>query len=351
LGALIEDPRPIRLRCIADDARFSGFPPEHPPMTSFLGVPIRIRDEVFGNLYLSESTKGEFSAEDEELTTALAATAAAAIDNARLYEAARTQGQWLHASATITRELLSADVGDAARPLQLIAEHSREIAGADLVTVVLPTNNGDGEHSGEPNDELRVEVAVGHGAERLAGRRVPVQGSLAGRVFRTREPLRVTHPNDAQLPSVAFGELDVGPVLAVPLLGSRRTHGVLSVARLRSRPTFTADELEMASSFANQAAVTIELAEARAEQERAAMLDERDRIAADLHDHVIQRLFAAGMSLQSTATSLAVGWARSRIQATITDLDDTINQIRTTIFQLHRAPRPRTRGCEPGSWT
>lgn len=166
---------------------------------------------------------------------------------------------------------------------------------------------------------------------------MPVQGSLSGRVFSTGHPLRVTPPDEAQLPSVAFGELDVGPVLAVALLGSRRTHGVLSMARVRGRPAFTADELDMASSFANQAAVAIELAQARAEQERAAMLDERDRIAADLHDHVIQRLFAAGLALQSTATSLGTGRARSRIQATITDLDDTISQIRTTIFQLHRA--------------
>ncbi len=107
LGALIDEPHPIRLRRIADDERSSGFPAGHPPMDSFLGVPIRIRDEVFGNLYLSESTRGEFSAEDVELATALAATAAVAIDNARLYASARTRGEWLQASAAITRQLLS----------------------------------------------------------------------------------------------------------------------------------------------------------------------------------------------------------------------------------------------------
>jgi signal transduction histidine kinase len=334
LGALIDDPRPIRLRHIADDARSSGFPSGHPPMTSFLGVPIRIRDEIFGNLYLAESTKGEFSAEDEELTKALAATAAAAIDNARLYEAARTQGQWLQASAAITRQLLSPAGDDATGPLRLIAEHSREIARADLVTVVLP-------HSSDGADrvtELRVEVAMGLGGQDLPGRRVPMQGSLAAQVFSTAEPLRVAHPEDTGLVSVASGILDIGPMLVVPLLGSRRTHGVLSAARVRGRPAFTSGELEMASSFASQAAVAIELAEARAEQERATMLDERDRIAADLHDHVIQRLFAAGLSLQSVATSLAAGRNRSRIQDTITDLDDTISQIRTTIFQLHQTP-------------
>lgn len=331
LGALIEDPRPIRLRRIADDPRSSGFPAGHPPMTSFLGVPIHIRDEVFGNLYLSESTKGEFSAEDEDLTKALAATAAAAIDNARLYEAARTRGQWLEASASIIRQLLSADAADSGPPLRLIAERSCQIAGADLVTVVLP-------HGGaaDGSADLRVEVAVGMAAHGLRGRQVPMQGSLAGRVFNTGEPLCVNHPDDAGLASVASGDLDVGPVLVVPLLGSRRTHGVLSAARLRGRQAFTTGELEMASSFANQAAVAIELAEARAEQQRVAMLDERDRIAADLHDHVIQRLFAAGLTLQSVAASLGAGRTQSRIQATITDLDNTISQIRTTIFQLHR---------------
>ena len=137
LGALIEDPQPIRLARITDDSRSCGFPPDHPPMTSFLGVPIRIRDEVFGNLYLAESGRGEFTAEDEELIKALAATAATVIDNARLYEAARERGEWLQASASIARRLLSADL-DEIESLRLIAEHSREVAHADLVTVLLP---------------------------------------------------------------------------------------------------------------------------------------------------------------------------------------------------------------------
>src|SRR5690242_20565838 len=140
LGVLIEDPHPIRLSRIDDDPRSSGFPSGHPPMASFLGVPIRIRDEVFGNLYLTDSTQGQFSAEDVELATALAATAAAAIDNARLYQVARSRGEWLQATAAITRQLLSPDPADpadrvnqvdqvgAGDPLQLIAARSREIA-------------------------------------------------------------------------------------------------------------------------------------------------------------------------------------------------------------------------------
>ena len=331
LGALIDEPHPIRLRRIADDERSSGFPPGHPPMDSFLGVPIRIRDEVFGNLYLSESTRGEFSAEDEELATALAATAAVAIDNARLYASARTRGEWLQASAAITRQLLSPAGDDAASPLRLIAERSREIADADLVTVALPDDR--------TGEDLRIEVAVGTGAAELTGISIPRSGSLQGQVFLSGEPTRLAQPDDEAGSGVAPAELEIGPVLVVPLLGSRGVQGVLTAARLRGRTAFAATDVEMANSFANHAALAIELAEARAEQQRAAMLDERDRIAADLHDHVIQRLFAAGLSLQSVAMKLGHGPVTDRILTTVQDLDATISQIRTTIFELHDLPR------------
>jgi two-component system, NarL family, sensor histidine kinase DevS len=337
LGALIDDPRPIRLRHIGEDPRSSGFPAGHPPMDSFLGVPIRIRDEVFGNLYLADSIRGEFSAEDEELTLALAATAAAAIERARLYQAARTRGEWLQAAAAITQRLLStepAGPGGHDGPLQLIAERTREIAQADLVTVVLPAGG-----------DLRVEVAVGPAAAGLCGRSVPVAGSLAGRVFTTGQPLRVAQAHE--LPGLApmtTDNLDVGPVLVLPLHGSQRQHGVLTAARVRGRPGFTAEDVDMAAGFANQAAVAIELTEARAEQQRTAMLEDRQRIAADLHDHVIQRLFAAGLSLQALAASLGPGRATDRILATVADLDRTIAQIRTSIFALQQTPQATSRG-------
>jgi signal transduction histidine kinase len=338
LGALIQDPRPIRLVRIAEDPRSCGLPRGHPPMSSFIGVPIRIRDEIFGNLYLAESTRGAFSAEDEELTTAIAATAAVAVDNARLYASARTRGEWLQASAAITRKLLASPDArtstEAVHPLQMIAERSREIADADLVTVALPP--GDRDTVGE----LSVDVAVGVGADQLTGRSLPVDGSLEGQVLLTGEPLRLSRAEgDTRLGSVGPAVLDVGPIMVLPLVGSRRVQGVLSAARVRGRTAFTAADLDMAASFANQGAVAIELAEARAEQQRAAMLDERDRIAADLHDHVIQRLFAAGLSLQSVAVGLGPGPMTDRVLSTVADLDATIGQIRTTIFQLHDIPR------------
>jgi len=184
LGALIEDPRPIRLTDIAADPRSSGFPPDHPPMRSFLGVPIRVRDEVFGNLYLTESEHGEFTNEDEELARALAATAAIAVENARLYEAAQSRGEWLRASAAITRDLLAVEAVDPRASLRTIAEMSHRLADGDTVTVLLPCGD-------EDDDDLCVEVAVGEGAQTLPGQSWPFEGTLAGRVFLSGEPMRV----------------------------------------------------------------------------------------------------------------------------------------------------------------
>jgi signal transduction histidine kinase len=333
LGALIEDPQPIRLLRIGDDPRSSGFPASHPPMDSFLGVPIRVRSEVFGNLYFAESTKQAFSAEDEDLARALAATAAVAIANARLYEASRARGEWLQASAAVTSELLANHL-DAAEPLRAIAEHSRRIAHADVVTVarpVDPATDPAGEDAG-----LRVEVAVGPLATEVLGDTVSLRQSLAGYVYTSGDPVRISQPGDRGLRPATVGDLEVGPVMALPMRGSSRVHGVLTLARARGRQAFGADELEMAGGFADQAAVAIELAAARAEQERAQMLDERERIAADMHDLVIQRLFAAGLTLQGSIAGIPPGRSRDRVTATIEDLDTTIRQIRTSIFQLQR---------------
>ena len=330
LGALIDDPRPIRLAHITDDPRSSGFPPAHPPMDSFLGVPIRVRDEVFGNIYVSESSRGQFSAEDEELLTALAATAAVAIDNARLYESARSRGEWLQASAAVTRQLLAPDA-DGALSLRLIAESTKDIADADLVLLIFPDAQDDG--------ALRIEVAVGAEADRLQGLALPVDGSLAGQVYRSGEPTRLAHLTQGTgLTAGTSGEVEIGPALAVPLTGSRSVHGVVTVARLDGRPGFAPGDVDMVASFAGQAALAIELAEARRDQERAAMLDDHERIAADLHDHVIQRLFAAGLNLQGLAVTLGPGDDGDRLSRTIADLDSTIKQIRATIFQLQQEP-------------
>ncbi|GLY30926.1 GAF domain-containing protein [Kineosporia sp. NBRC 101731] len=328
LGALIENPEPIRLEHIADDPRSSGFPAGHPPMHSFLGVPIEIRGEVFGNLYLTESTRGAFSAEDEQLAQALAATAAVAIENARLYASAHVRGEWLQASAALTRHLLSPDTDDAGA-LHLVAQSSREVSGADLVVLALPEAD---------RESLFIEVAVGEGTQGLQGWPLALDNTISGRVFVTKEPLRLRDPGEAGFVLPTPPGKEIGPVMAVPLLGSTGVLGVLSAFKQAGKREFSAEDLTSASGFANQAAVAIELAEARAEQHRAAMLDERARIAADLHDHVIQRLFGAGLSLQSLVPRDLPAPAGDRIAGVIDELDKSISQIRTTIFQLQRTP-------------
>ena len=337
LGALLDDPEPLRLTRLADDPRAAGLPDGHPPMEGFLGVPIQVRGELFGAFYLTNPNRGEFTAEDEELLAAFAASVGDAIDSARLYEASRARGEWLAASTAVTRQLLAADADGGPDALQLIAERTQEIAAADLVLVL---------RSADPVDrDLTIEVSVGADAATLIGRTVPVATSLSGRVFTSAEPARVTQlAAGSGLRALTSGEVDLGPVLAVPLVGSGRVHGVLTAARLNGRPGFTDADVDMAASFANHAALAIERAEARSQQQLNALLDDRERIAADLHDHVIQRLFASGLSLHGLVATVGGGPAGIRLADVIRDLDDTIRQIRSTIFQLHATSGPQGHG-------
>jgi len=341
LGALIEDPQSIRLDDVTEHIRSAGFPPGHPPMRSFLGVPIRIRDQVFGNLYFTDSENGQFSADDEELAGALAATAAIVINNARHYETSRRRGDWLAATAEVTREMLSP--GSELAALETIAEHAYKLADADLVAVLLPV--------GGARDVLSVATAVGGpataaAAEDLIGARSGIEDSLCAHVFTTGSPVRLADASDrlGLPPTVLAGRIDVGPVLVAPLIGSDESRGVLTVARLPGRPPFQAEDLEMATAFANQASVALELAESRLERERITIMDERDRIATDLHDHIIQRLFAAGLALQGATARMGKHPVAPRIAGVIDELDDTIAQIRTTIFAIHQAVAPTPQG-------
>ena len=330
LGALIEEPKSIRLKVIGDDARSSGFPVNHPAMTSFLGVPIRIRNEVFGNLYLCDSVRGEFSSDDETLVTALAATAAVAIDHARVYSEATRRQQWLQASTEITQQLLAVEGEE---PLRLIARSLRRLADADVVTVVLPT--ADERH-------LMVEVATGiedtasgiH-ADALTGLSYPVENSLAGLAIETGRPVLLGNVDEqAQYTVHLTQRVPVGPVMVVPLMASSRPRGALLVGRLRGRHRFTDADMNMATTFANHAAVALELADARTDQQRVVLLEDRDRIARDMHDHVIQRLFATGLTVQSVQTRLTDAEQAARLGDVVGDLDETIRQIRRSIFEL-----------------
>ena len=331
LGALIDDPRPIRLRTIASDPRSVGFPDGHPPMTNFLGVPVRVRAEVFGNLYLTESENGEFTAEDEVLVSALAATAGVAIENARLYDEARRRQLWLQASTEVSQQLLSTDGED---PLRLIARQARQIANADVVTVVLPTTD---------RQRLIVEVASGQGADELTALTFAIENTLVGLAFNSGQPVLVGDINEDQQYTVHLSQVvPVGPVMVLPLGGSERARGALVIGRLRGRHRFAEADLEMATTFANHAAVALELADARTDQQRIVLLEDRDRIARDLHDHVIQRLFAIGLTVQSVATALGADERAARLSRVVSDIDETISQTRTSIFQLHGPLGPET---------
>jgi signal transduction histidine kinase len=297
---------------------------------SRLDVPIRVRDEIFGHLHL---LGGRFSAEDEELARALAATAGISVSNARLYESAGRRGEWLQASSAITRRLL-ADGDDGARPLDVVARSMRDVAGADAVAVVRPAEDDAG------RDGLRVEAMLGPEGRGRPVPPLPRHGSLPGRVFTTGEAVCVADAGAAgDLGSVPWPDLDVGPVLAVPLVGSGRVLGVLCAARLCGRLPFSDVDVEMAGSFANQAALAVELAGARAEQARAAMLDERERIAADLADTIVQRLFSVGLTLQGALAGLGRGRAADRVRDTVDDIDEIINQVRSTVFALQPGTR------------
>jgi signal transduction histidine kinase len=334
LGALVDDPNPIRLLTIADDPRSVGFPAHHPPMGSFLGVPIRIRDEVFGNLYLTEPESGQFTADDEELASSLAATAAVAIDNARLFAESHQRQDWLQASAEITQQVLS-NAGE--EPLRVIARRVLHISDADLVNVVLPTADG---------ARLMVEVATGHGADELTAFTYPLDNTLSALAIETGRPVTVADIGDVAEESAYNAQLSqivpIGPVMAIPLGGSDRPRGALVIGRLRGRHLFSDADREMATTFANHAAISLELADARADQQRVLLLEDRDRIARDLHDHVIQRLFAAGLTIQGVAAALGSDDQASRLSRVVDDVDDTIRQIRTTIFQLRGALGPQT---------
>ncbi|MET8628760.1 GAF domain-containing protein [Kitasatospora sp. NPDC004669] len=326
LGELIRHPEPLRLTRIANHPASYGFPAHHPPMRSFLGVPIRIRDRVFGNLYLTEKRGGgEFDAEDESVLATLAVAAGVAIDNARLYARSRRRQRWLEASAEVTSSLLSGSAEQ--EVLDLLLTRAAEIAGADLAVVAVPLPD---------TGELEVRIAVGLGAEQHRGLVVPVEGSFMGAAARTGGI--VVSPDVQKDPRITVGPPrweGLGPAVVVPVgTVERGIRGVLMLARASGAPLFDEGESGPLLGFAGQAAVAMELAERRRDSEQVALLKERDRIARDLHDLAIQRLFATGMTLQGATRFIEHPEATDRVLRAIDDLDETAKTIRATIFGL-----------------
>jgi signal transduction histidine kinase len=320
LGALIEDPRPIRLEQLSNDDRSVGFPAGHPPMGAFLGVPIRVRDEVYGNLYLSNQDTKAFSDEDEQLVVALAATAGIAIENARLFAETRRRQDWSAASAEFTANLLSPENGSA---IGSLVGRILELSDADVVWVLLP---------GATSAQLVVDTARGLDEDAMEGSAIAVTDSPTLAVFDSGQPRQID--DDVDLGLFLSDGRPLGPAMALPIMTAGLTQGVLLVARMRDGRRFTSSDLDMAADFASQASVAIELEAARADRQRMIVLEDRGRIARDLHDHVIQQLFGTGLELQSIAGSLPMGPASDRILQSVTNLDASISQIRTIIFAL-----------------
>jgi signal transduction histidine kinase len=326
LGLLIEQPKPIRLRQISDHPSSFGFPPHHPPMSTFLGVPIRVGEQVFGNVYLTEKAAGaEFTEEDEQVVEALAAAAAAAIGNARLYAISERRREWLEASSQITRQLLAS--GRATDAFDLIVRRARSVSDAWFSAIILLDDEGspkvvaadgvDADHV----EQLWVDANV---VKESAARETPsVFGDMS-------EVLGGGWSPDAAVTATP------GRAVLAPLVSGDSVSGVLLIATRHEASTVEEDDLF--ASFANQAALALDLARAHEDREALVVYEDRERIARDLHDLVIQRLFATGMQLQGACRLAVRPEVRQRLTEAVADLDATIREIRATIFELHANP-------------
>ncbi|MFJ7986181.1 GAF domain-containing sensor histidine kinase [Streptomyces sp. NPDC096351] len=339
LGELIRHPEPLRLADLSEHPASYGFPPHHPPMRTFLGMPIRVRDEVFGNLYLTDKRGGaEFDAEDEAVVTTLSVAAGIAIENARLYEEGRLRQRWLTASSELTNALLSGT--EETEVLDRMLEQAVDIASADLGVFYLVG----------PGGELRGSLARGEGSEAHRGVVLPSpEGTLAEAALAQEGLLTVADvENEPRVRVQPERWTGFGPAVAVTVGTKERLSGVLILARRHGRTPFAGAEVLALPGFAGQAALALELADRRRDAEQVVLLEDRDRIARDLHDLAIQRLFATGMTLQSARRFVEHPEAVERLTRAIDDLDATIKIIRSTIFGLREhqtvgAPRLRSR--------
>ncbi len=335
LGELITNPRPLRLPDLSAHPNSYGFPAGHPPMKSFVGVPIRIRDEIYGNLYLTEKESGgQFDEDDESVLLALAAAAGVAIENARLYEEARRGQRWLRAVAEVTRQLLSGT--SPSQVLELVTQQALELSGADLAVLAVPADD---------RQQLVNTHAAGENAAGALGLVLSAEHSLSGQVLATGEPVTVEEfGNDDRVSPVAREHMPLGPAILLPLGAPGNVRGVLTVGRDPGSLPVPPQAEDMVATFAAQAGIALELAEHRRDAERLAVLQDRDRIGRDLHDLVIQRLYATGMSLQGALPLIARSGVSDRVSGAVDALDETIREIRSAIFSLQTSGEIKGKG-------
>ena len=325
LGYLIRHPKPIRVRDVSKHRQSVGFPAHHPPMKSFLGGPVLAMGRVFGNIYLTDKRgASEFTPDDERSLKMLAAQAGVAIANATLYDETRERERWLDALRGITAEILAGADTDTLLPR--IAKDARELADADLATIMNAT---------PVPGELVVSAASGAGTEDLQGNTVPADRSISGDVMRTGRPLVFA---DAGAERNAYPPIikrrRIGPAIFVPLRVRGETTGTLMVANRKGGRRFADRTLRLVETFADQASVAFEYSRAEADQRRLGLMDERERIAKELHDGIIQSLFAVGMGLQGTALMAASADVSDRIERAVAELDRVIHDLRNYIFGL-----------------
>ena len=325
LGALIREPGPVRLTDVTEDPRSWGFPDHHPRMRAFLGVPVRVQGEVFGNLYLGEKRGGKpFNDYDVSMVRVLATEAGIAIGNARLYEAAKQRERWIDGSVAVTTALLSG--GDAEEALQVVAERARRLSGSAAGIVLLPAAEGGMEivavASEQPSDQL--------------GRVVPPDSEIITQLLAGKPVFVADAATDPRMLSALARTY--GPIMVLPLQSGGRVLGALVTPRARGERPFTEAERTLAVQFASQAALALMMAEAQRDRERLAVYEDRDRIARDLHDLVIQRLFATGLMLESAQRGSLVPEVRQGVGNAVDELDVTIQEIRTAIFALQQGP-------------
>lgn len=326
LGLLIREPRPLRLHDLGQHPIASGFPPNHPPMKTFLGVPVRVRDEVFGNLYLTEKSGGQdFTPEDEDLAVALAAAAGVAIQNARHFDDSRRRQQWLEAGMELSSRLIVTPRPGDAENLDLVAETALRVSESALAVIAVPAGDG----------ALRCRSSLGvQGLQ--AGQELRPSG-VVGEVLGTGKSVMVRDPQQVFDDGVA-GKL--GAVLVCSLGQSGSENGVLLLARPSGTGPFSQAEVESSSLFGSRIGLALDLARVHALREQNLLFTDRERIARDLHDLVIQRLFAAGLSIQSLRRYTPDPVAHERIAAVTAELDDTIRKLRDTIYSLRTGGNP-----------
>lgn len=334
LGELIRDPVPLRLHDLSTHPASVGFPAHHPPMHSFVGMPLAVHGAPFGNLYLTDKRgEGDFTADDQRVLEALASAASVAVENARLYDVARLRERWARANDRISREVLAGSSPEDV--LALIGSQARQVANADLTAVSVPDPD---------TGRLVLRTASGLGTEDHVGSILSDDGTFASLTFRTGVPMVTDDATTDERAEFALDlPVELGPLAVWPLGEKGSARGVLAAARVRGREPFSSVVVEALSAFAAQAAVALELAEGRADAERLALLRDRERIARDLHDLAIQRLYATGLSLQRVARTAPPDVAEQLTNA-VDEVDETISLVRTTIYRLQ--PGERSGGAD-----